>query len=237
MAKAPAPMRTVKREFTAVDEAFKAEVRDASPDLLAQIESQLTADSQDWWTAVMVATPNPDWTNSHTRKADDFSRYEIDRCEQERGTLRFISDVSEPQSIHLNWDCTAVCDTAVLKKTLPSAGQSNCVCRNMHTDESVSSSAQHQVEHSTECLLQFLTEFLTAEILGINKILFALYILLQFHYNRMCTIQFHTEYCMILLYGVAPLQHPANITRHLNPITQHALDQGELKYTYNSDLG
>jgi hypothetical protein len=230
-------MRTVKCEITEVGQAFMAEAHDDASDLLAQIESQLSADSQDWWTAVMVATPNPDWTDSHTCKTDDLSRCEIDRCEQERETLRFISGVSEPENTHINCECTAVCDTAMLMKTLLSAGHSNYVYRNIRTDENVSSFTQHQVEHLTECLLQFLTEFLTQENLGINKILFALYILLQYHYIRMCTIQYHAEYCMILLYGVAPLQHPANITRHLNPITQHALDQGELKYTYNSDLG
>jgi hypothetical protein len=81
VANAPAPMRTVKCEITAVGQAFMAEAHDDASDLLAQIESQLSADSQDWWTAVMVATPNPGWTDNHACKTDDLSRCQIGRCE------------------------------------------------------------------------------------------------------------------------------------------------------------
>jgi hypothetical protein len=92
---APAPMRMVKREITAVDEAFKAELRDEAPDLLLQIESQLAADNLDWWSAEMVASPNPGWIEGLTCSAEDLSRYET-----ERALVTYLSAASGMGSEH-----------------------------------------------------------------------------------------------------------------------------------------
>jgi hypothetical protein len=85
------------------------------------------------------------------------------------------------------------------------------------------------------------------EVLAISSMLFALnifpiaigiiFIYKWFNYNRVYIIQHDDEHSLMLCYGVAPCQHLANTLLPSNITSQNALDQGESKCTYNSDLG
>jgi hypothetical protein len=163
---APALEHMIQCENSAAGEALTAELHSDAPVLLARIENQTDAVvCHDCEQSIdTVAAPNPNWDTERACHADVFCRYVLVRV-----TLTYISAALESEHSHLNWDGTDVFDTAMLTVTWLSAGHSNCVRRNMHTDGNLSSFAQYQDEHSKECLLQPLTDFLTIECLTINK--------------------------------------------------------------------